>query len=137
VPSPSAAVGGRTKIWTCKIGEALPDDVPGGADLPMRESVARTYRRLTGREPDFIFSGWGGELTEPGLWEESRMPDDWPQDKLVERALGPPGAPVNVRLLASVDHAICEADRHGGSRAIAAIETLRAAFDLSDDKEGT
>jgi hypothetical protein len=32
--------------------------------LPMRQAVARAYRELTGQEPDFIFSGWGGGLDE-------------------------------------------------------------------------
>lgn len=50
-------------IWHCKIGEtdAL---LPNGADAPMRRAVARAYRELTGVDPEFIFSGWGQELTE-------------------------------------------------------------------------
>ncbi len=50
-------------IWTCKIGENV-DALPPGADSPMRAAVARAYREITGRDPDFIFSGWGGALTE-------------------------------------------------------------------------
>lgn len=50
------------KIWSCKIGEAIP--LTKGADLPMREAVARAYEEITGMEPVFIFSGWGAELTE-------------------------------------------------------------------------
>lgn len=50
-------------IWECKIGEAEPLQHP--ADPIMREAVANAYRKLTGREPDFIFSGWGAKLTEP------------------------------------------------------------------------
>jgi hypothetical protein len=53
-----------TKIWTCKVGEVSSDLLPKGADLPMRKAVARAYLEITGQEPDFIFSGWGGELTE-------------------------------------------------------------------------
>ena len=51
----------KRKIWTCKIGEM--DIVPNGADAGMREAVASAYQEVTGRLPDFIFSGWGGELT--------------------------------------------------------------------------
>lgn len=51
------------KIWECKIGEA--DALPEGADAPMRRAVERAYQELTGRDPLFIFSGWGAELT-PG-----------------------------------------------------------------------
>ena len=50
------------KIWTCKIGEC--DFDQHGMDQPMRHAVARAYKELTGQEPTFIFSGWGGELTE-------------------------------------------------------------------------
>lgn len=50
------------KIWTCKIGEV--EGVPFGADAPMRQAVVRAYREITGRDPEFCFSGWGGELDE-------------------------------------------------------------------------
>ena len=53
----------KLKIWTCKIGEVEGVLVPPGADFPMREAVSRAYREITGEEPEFIFSGWGGELT--------------------------------------------------------------------------
>lgn len=39
-------------------------DIPVGADQPMRKAVALAYKELTGKDPDFIFSGWGGELTD-------------------------------------------------------------------------
>lgn len=49
-------------IWWCKIGKARPlVDAP---DFAMREAVATAYRAITGEHPDFIFSGWGGKLTE-------------------------------------------------------------------------
>lgn len=48
------------KIWTCKIGQV--PSIPSGADLPMREAIAKAYREITGVDPEFIFSGWGGEL---------------------------------------------------------------------------
>jgi len=54
----------KKKIWSCKIGEAEESDLLPGDDLPMREAVRRAYRNLTGREPCFIFSGWGAELDE-------------------------------------------------------------------------
>ena len=52
-----------TNIWFCKIGENT-GPLPSGADAPMRAAIREAYLRLTGHEPDFIFSGWGGELTE-------------------------------------------------------------------------
>lgn len=54
----------EAKIWTCKIGETSPVGLPDGADAPMRDAVARAYAAVTGEEPLFIFSGWGGELDE-------------------------------------------------------------------------
>lgn len=53
----------RNQIWECKIGEVDAGLVPNGADLPMRMAVREAYRKITGREPDFLFSGWGAELT--------------------------------------------------------------------------
>ena len=41
-------------------GHGLPD----WSDRLMREAVVRAYVEITGQEPHFIFSGWGGELTE-------------------------------------------------------------------------
>lgn len=64
------------KTWRCWIGEVEPEDLPRGADGPMREQVERTYRELTGHAPDFIFSGWGGVLAEYyRAVHEDREPD--------------------------------------------------------------
>jgi hypothetical protein len=57
------------KIWTCKIGECEEDDLLTaegkyyGADAPMRQAIREAYIKITGKEPNFIFSGWGGKLT--------------------------------------------------------------------------
>lgn len=64
------------KIWTCKIGECDDADLPSAADGPMREAVGRAYREITGRVPTFLFSGWGGELTEgERAVVENRLPE--------------------------------------------------------------
>lgn len=52
------------KIWTCKIGEADAARLPDGADFPMRQAVRERYLELTGENPKFIFSGWGGALDD-------------------------------------------------------------------------
>jgi hypothetical protein len=52
------------KIWECKIGEVESEKVPDGADFPMRRAVEAAYFQITGQRPDFIFSGWAGELSE-------------------------------------------------------------------------
>jgi hypothetical protein len=65
------------KIWSCKIGEVDASKLPRGADGPMRDAVARAYRELTGEDPEFLFSGWGAELT-PG--ERSCVDDEIPAE---------------------------------------------------------
>jgi hypothetical protein len=68
--------GERQKVWFCKIGEVDPANVPNGADFPMREAIERTYKRITGEDPTFLFSGWGAELTEiERAVVEDRLPD--------------------------------------------------------------
>ena len=52
------------RVWFCKIGYADDDALSNGADLPMRQAVQEAYKRLTGREADFCFSGWGATLDE-------------------------------------------------------------------------
>ena len=62
-------------IWECKIGE-VSGVLPLGADAPMRFAVARAYKEITGHEPLFLFSGWGGELDEgERAVVENREPD--------------------------------------------------------------
>jgi hypothetical protein len=73
-----------SKIWSCKIGEVdqatLRSRFPNGADAPMREAVREAYFRLTGKQPDFIFSGWGAQLTprERECADKSSAPLDRP-----------------------------------------------------------
>jgi len=69
----------KERIWFCKIG-GIVDPMPHGADGPMREAVAEAFKRLNGHaEPAFIFSGWGGELTEPErAVVENRLPVEQP-----------------------------------------------------------
>ena len=64
------------KIWFCKIGETDEGSVPHGGDLPMRNAVGLAYTALTGVEPQFIFSGWAGELDEgERAVVENRLPN--------------------------------------------------------------
>lgn len=50
-----------TAIWTCTIGRRDLDSAsfPPGSDGPMRDAVTWAFRELTGRDDEFIFSGWG------------------------------------------------------------------------------
>lgn len=51
------------RIWFCKIGEVDREKLPQASDSPMRDAITKAYIELTGEEPNFVFSGWGGELT--------------------------------------------------------------------------
>lgn len=51
-------------IWACKIGGEFLDHLPNGADYPMRKAISEAYTKLTGKEADFCFSGWGAQLDE-------------------------------------------------------------------------
>jgi len=53
-----------SKIWACKIGEVDESELPPGADYPMRIAIKKAYREVTGRDLNFLFSGWDGDLTE-------------------------------------------------------------------------
>lgn len=72
--SDAASIAGE-RIWRCKIGGRC-DDFPVGADAPMRDAIADAFKEVTGREPEFIFSGWAATLTEgERAVVENRMPD--------------------------------------------------------------
>lgn len=51
------------RIWECKVG-GLVDELPPGADLPMRRAIEDAFHTLTGTYPKFLFSGWNAELTD-------------------------------------------------------------------------
>ena len=55
---------GDERTWECKIGFADFSRLPPGSDGPMRQAVKQAFMELTGHEPLFIFSGWGGTLTD-------------------------------------------------------------------------
>lgn len=62
-------------IWFCKIGGDVGDGLPMGADGPMRDAIEEAFEKLTGKRPQFTFSGWGQELTEgERAVVENRMP---------------------------------------------------------------
>lgn len=74
-------------MWSCMVGEVDRSVLPSGSDGPMREAVAAAYRRLTGRDDLFIFSGWGDQLDEAHrAVVENREPDHYKiRDDLAER----------------------------------------------------
>lgn len=53
----------KYKCWECKIGPQ-PYDLPMGSDSPMRKAVEQAYFKLTGKHPEWCFSGWSSDLNE-------------------------------------------------------------------------
>lgn len=50
------------KVWECKIGgEGI--ELPDGADFEMRQAIKEAYFKLTGKDCEFCFSGWGAKLS--------------------------------------------------------------------------
>lgn len=50
--------------WRCLVGVRGPvPGLSGDADFPMRQSIRSAFRRTTGVEPDYCFSGWGAVPT--------------------------------------------------------------------------
>jgi hypothetical protein len=51
---------GELRYWHCIIGPVYQDDeLPFGADAPMRSAALQAFFRLTGRETITCWSGWG------------------------------------------------------------------------------
>ena len=66
-PGPRLLKRNEKDVWACKIGFTDGNTLPSAADVPMRVAVEEAFFKLTGRYPDFIFSGWGETLTEGEL----------------------------------------------------------------------
>jgi hypothetical protein len=60
-PTREAQPGDTERVWSCKIGCKV-GELPPGCDGPLREAVRDAFVRLTGMEPQFNFTGWGGKL---------------------------------------------------------------------------
>lgn len=97
-------------IWTCKVGERAPRD--RGADAPMRAAVEVAFEAVTGHWPDFVFSGWGGELREADrAVVEGRLPVDrsWVRER-ARKALGRLEEPDRVKVAVYVAALVCDGD---------------------------
>lgn len=60
------------RVWECKVVIVDDDELPDGADQPMRKAVRAAVNELIGRDEDVLFSGWGGKLTEAEANEVDR-----------------------------------------------------------------
>ena len=72
------------KTWMCKVGETDSLDL---SDEHMRSAVIAAYRSLTGSEPQFVLSGWGGQLDEMERAEIERRDPDFFASRYLENKL--------------------------------------------------
>lgn len=49
----------KQEFWTCVVGPARREDLPKGADFPMRVAVQNKFESLSGYPPEICTSGWG------------------------------------------------------------------------------
>ena len=56
----------KDPVWGCKIGfkSGVTVTLPGGSDWPMRKAVEDAFKKVTGLDAEFCFSGWGETLTD-------------------------------------------------------------------------
>lgn len=47
------------RYWICVIGPVAKEELPEGADFPMREVVRDAFEALIGRTDESCWSGWG------------------------------------------------------------------------------
>ena len=79
LPPTTEIVYEERDVWVCKVGWAGRSSLPSGSDSPMRKAVWEAFLALTGHEPKFCFSGWGGSLEECELAVvENREPEPAP-----------------------------------------------------------
>lgn len=55
---------GEAAYWTCRIGPADRDNLPYGADNPLRLAVSKAFYELTGDYAEILSTGWGRKESE-------------------------------------------------------------------------
>lgn len=51
----------KQKFWTCIVGPARREDLPNGADFPMRVAGRNEFQLLSGYLPEICMSGWDND----------------------------------------------------------------------------
>ena len=82
-PSDERTNAAEDATWSCKIGPASRGDLPPGSDAPMRAAVERAFRKLTGHDPEWTFSGWAHDLDEA---ERAVVEDRLPRPRVIAAA---------------------------------------------------
>lgn len=51
----------KPRYWICIIGETEWNDLPNGADLPIRQATKKAFKKLTGHDDNNCWSGWSAD----------------------------------------------------------------------------
>lgn len=51
----------KPRYWVCIIGETEWNDLPHGADLPMRNAIGEQFKKVTGHYAENNWSGWSAD----------------------------------------------------------------------------
>lgn len=52
----------KPRYWVCIIGETEWNDLPNGADSPMRTAVEKEFKKVTGHDAPHNWSGWSADI---------------------------------------------------------------------------
>lgn len=62
----------KKEFWTCVIGPADRNQLPDGADFPLRMAVQTAFENLTENPYEICMSGWGNDSKKAALAEMKR-----------------------------------------------------------------
>lgn len=51
----------KQEFWSCVIGPAKREDLPAGADWPLRQAVQEAFELTAGHSHEICMSGWGSD----------------------------------------------------------------------------
>ncbi len=58
---PAVKCSAKPRYWVCIIGDTEWNDLPHGADLPMRNAVGEQFKKVTGHYAENNWSGWSAD----------------------------------------------------------------------------
>ncbi len=61
----------RQRYWFCIIGPTDQDEIPSGADSPLRSAVRAAFEKTMGKEDESCWSGWGVTEADKDLMLDS------------------------------------------------------------------
>ena len=51
----------KPRYWVCIIGETEWNDLPRGADSPIRQATQKAFKEITGHNENHCWSGWAAD----------------------------------------------------------------------------